>query len=298
MNLVGFVLLAGLGADGGVVPDAGLPIPPWVPRTKRVDVSSEAEYGLRRAGEGYVYETPHFEARVGHDGVVHFTDRHGSISSFPFSSLAKGQKRQSTAAPEIGVRDPSASRRGPWLPQPSQPEPPNRPMEQSEICPPSSSCYSPFTANRASMVGVRGNFDLTDEIMRALGHDPYSLEKARFLSATFEFRIKMAIEARKADLKEAFERLPARLDDLWGDDRYSLRERRRILYELWYETDRTPEGQRAATIIRDFVHRHLPCGSPNSYTRAELDAFAKSHPARLLIPPDDCPVGPPDGKAE
>ena len=165
-------------------------------------------------------------------------------------------------------------------------------MEQSEICPPSSSCYSPITAQTANTVGVRGNFDLTDEIMRALGQDPYSLEKAHFLSATFEFRIKMAIEAHKADLKEAFEHLPARLDELWRDERYSSRERRRILYELWYETDRTPEGERAATVIREFVRRRLPCGNPDSYTHAELDAFAKTHPDRLLIPPADCPTGP------
>jgi hypothetical protein len=148
------------------------------------------------------------------------------------------------------------------------------------------------------MVGVRGSFDLTDEIMRALGQELYSLEKARFLSATFEFRIKMAFEARKADLKEAFEHLPARLDDLWSDERYSVRERRRILYELWYETDRTPEGERAATIIRDFVHRRLPCGIRDGYTRGELDAFAKAHPDRLLIPADACPAKPGDGKSE
>jgi hypothetical protein len=54
----------------------------------------------------------------------------------------------------------------------------------------------------------------------------------------------------------------------------------------------TPEGERAATVIREFVRRRLPCGSPDSYTRAELDAFAKSHLDRLRIPPDDCPAGP------
>ena len=117
MNLAWMLLLAGLGTNGGPPPDAGpspdAGPPPWLPRVKRIDVSSEAEYGLRRAGEGYVYETLHFEARVGHDGVVHFTDRRASVSSSPFSFLAKGQKRQSGPAPEIGVRNPTASRRGP-----------------------------------------------------------------------------------------------------------------------------------------------------------------------------------------
>lgn len=290
MNLVGFVFLAALGADGGIAPDAGIPL--WVPRTKRIDVSSEAEYGLRRAGEGYVYDTPHFEARVGHDGVVHFTDHKGSASTFPFSFLAKGQDRPTSTVPDRSLRDPAAGRRAPWMPPRSETDPVMRPLVQSEICPPSSSCYSPFTGNRTNTVGVRGSFDLTDEILRALGHDPYSLEKARFLSATFEFRIQMAIEARKADLKQAIEHLPARINDLWGDERYSARERRRILYELWYETDQSPDGARAATIIRDFVYRKLPCGTADSYTRGEVDTFAKAHPERLLLPPANCSVGP------
>jgi hypothetical protein len=125
---------------------------------------------------------------------------------------------------------------------------------------------------------VSGSFDLIDEIMRMLGQDPYSLEKARFLSATLEFRIKLAIEARKADMKNALDHLPSRLDELWGDGRYTARERRRILYEIWYEVDRTPDGERAARIIDDFIHRRLPCGSPDTYTAAELEAFSRLTP--------------------
>jgi len=137
-----------------------------------------------------------------------------------------------------------------------------------------------------------GTFDLTDEIMRMLGQDPYGLEKTRFLSATFEFRINLAIEARKIDVKKALDRLPSYLDDLWGDDRYTPQERRRILYELWSEIDRTPDGDRAARIIEDFVRHHLPCGSPDAYTKSELEAFAKSHPERRFAPIDECAGNP------
>ena len=44
-------------------------------------------------------------------------------------------------------------------------------------------------------------------------------------------------------MKSALEHLPERLDELWADQRYSPRERRRILYELWLETDQTPAGR-------------------------------------------------------
>ena len=284
MNPVCVLILAGLGADAGSGRDAGAP--PWVPKTKRIDVSDQATYGLVRSGEGYVYDASQFEARVARDGVVSFKDKHGSAAfSFSFFPFLGKTPRPRGPTLESTFRDYFDRRRRSQPEPPPEPDPLPRRIEQNEVCPPGSSCHwQPLPV----AIEVHGSFDLTDEIMRSLGQDPYSLEKARFLSATFEFRIKLAIEARKADLKQAFQHLPARLDELWGDERYSARERRRILYELWYETDRTPDGERAGTVIREFVRRKLPCGNPDSFTRAELDAFAKSHPDRLLIPPDDC----------
>ena len=273
MNPACVLLLIGLGADAGSSRDAGAP--PWLSKTKRIDISEEAFYGLVRSGESYVYESPRFEARVARDGVVSFKDKHISTAfSLPFLGFLDRASRPRGPTLESALRDYFDKRRRP-APEPV-PEPPPLPrrIEQSEICPPGSSCH---WQSLPVAINVHGSFDLTDEIMRGLGQDPYAPEKARFLSSTFEFRIKLAIEARKTDLKRAFERLPSRLDELWGDDRYSPRERRRILYELWYETDRTPEGERAATIIRNFIRRRLPCGSTNSYTHAELDALSLIH---------------------
>jgi hypothetical protein len=122
--------------------------------------------------------------------------------------------------------------------------------------------------------------------MRGLGQHPYRTDKARFLSATFEFRIKLAMEARKHDLMSALDRLPEGLDELWSDRRYSARERRRILAELWLEMDRTGEGgegRRAAGIIEQFIRRRLPCGAPDAYTKEELEALAKQHPEQPFV---------------
>jgi hypothetical protein len=285
MHPVCVLLLASLCSDAGVAPDAGVPL--WAPTLKRGDVEEAATYGLHKWGEGYVYDGSKFEARVGRDGVVTFKDRHGSIagSVFPFSFIPRAAARQPGASRPSDFSEPGTNRRGPWLPTPRQPPVSDRKIPQEELCPPNSSCYALPMAN---LVRVSGNFDLTDEIMRMLGQDPYRLEKARFLSATFEFRIKMAIEARKIDMKKALDHLPAHLDELFGDGRYTPRERRRILYELWYEMDRTADGERAAKIILDFIRRRLPCGVADSYTRAELDAFDKAHPEHRFVPGDDC----------
>jgi hypothetical protein len=278
-----FLLLATLCASDDLGRDAGVPL--WAPMLKPSQVEDAASYGLRRTGDGYVWEHSKFDARVGHDGIVHFKDKHGSVSVGVLGWISKlnGDKSKSSEPPAL--RDPAASRGGPWSPQAARPSPLARRTESEEVCPPNSSCY---ILPSASLLEVRGTFDLTEEIMRMLGQDPYALDKARFLSATFEFRIKLAIEARKIDLKQALDHLPARLDQLWSDSRYSARERRRILYELWSEMDQSPEGERAARMIVDFIRRRLPCGSPDTYSGAELQGFAKRKGERRFGPAEEC----------
>ena len=282
MNPVCILLLAALAPDAGVSRDAGPPS--WVPKSKHIDLEKEAIYGLRRAGDGYVYDSPRFEARVARDGVVYFKDKHGFVS-FPFFLFMEKGSRPQGPTLESMLRDHFTKHRRAEPEPPAEPAPDPRRIEQSEVCPPSSSCYVVPTTNA---IEVRGSFDLTDEIMRAYGQDPYGREKARFLSATFEFRIKMAIAARKADMKSALRYLPERLDELWGDVRYTPRERRRILYELWYETDQTSEGERAARSIEEFIRRRLPCGSPAGYTGEELESFHRLHPDRRFSAAGDC----------
>jgi hypothetical protein len=263
--------------------DAGAPS--WLPRGQPVDVSDQVVYGLRRVGEGYVYDDPRFEARVARDGVVTFKDKRLSFR-FPFFPFLDKGARPKGPTLESTLRDYlNKGRRGKPEPEAAPAQPPPRKMVQSEVCPPSSPCYAPPVTNA---IEVRGNFDLTDEIMRAHGKDPYAYEKARFLSSTFEFRIKMAILARKTDLMSSLAKLPERLDELWTDERYTPRERRRILYELWYETDRTPDGERAGRAIDDFIRRSLPCASPAGYTAEELEAFRRLHPDRPFRATADC----------
>ena len=270
------VLLSILGADAGA--------PLWLPRSPPVDLAEQASYRLRRDGEGYVYEDSRFQARIARDGVVTFKDKRGGVSLPGFFSKGpkpKGPTLESTIRDYLG----KGKRRRAKPPPELEPPLPTRKMEPSEVCPPGSSCYVlPVPIS----VEVRGSFDLTDEIMRGMGQHPYAHEKARFLSATFEFRIRMAIAARKADLKSSLERLPERLADLLGDERYTARERRRILYELWCETDQTLDGERAARTIEVFIGRRLPCDSPLGYTADELESLRKLHPEHRVPATADC----------
>jgi hypothetical protein len=279
----GLLLLLAATPDAGPGRNAGIPL--WAPQL-RPDNTLEGSYGLRKWGEGYMYQDQKFEARVAPDGTVSFKDKHLNASLFtPFSWIGKtrAQQRQQ-ALPERTGRDPVAYRHTPWI-APHEPRSSARDVPQAEICPPSSSCYAlPVTM----AVEVTGTFDLTDEIIRGLGKDPDALDKARFLSATFEFRMKLAIAQRKRQMRKALDDLPQSLDDLWADGRYSPRERRRILYELWYEMDRTPEGDRAAMMIETFIRRQLPCDGADGYTSGELNAFRKSHPDRPFSPGEAC----------
>jgi hypothetical protein len=179
-----------------------------------------------------------------------------------------------------------AKRRQPTPPFEPLPGSPADKLPSSDLCPPNSPCYR--LPDSLIVGGVTGTMDLTDEIMRALGQDPYRVEKARFLAATFEFRISLAVEAHREDMRKSLDKLSDALAELWGDSRYSARERRRILFELWRETDGTPEGVRAAKTIEGFIGRQLPCGSPDAYPPAELQAYQGSEPGRAFSPYGAC----------
>jgi hypothetical protein len=267
--------------DAGAGRDAARPS--WLPRPRAVELREEAYYRLRRSGDGYGYESSTFIAHVARDGVATFRNKHTSPLDLllPLGKVPKpkGPTLESTARDHFNGR-PRAPRPVPE----TSPPPPG--IDWQAACPPNVPCQPPPSA---TLLSVHGNFDLTDEIMRALGQDPYAREKARFLSSTFEFRMRLAVEARKQDVLSGLDRLPDRLDQLWADERYSARERRRLLYELWSEMDESPHGQRGAAAIVGFIRRRLPCGSASAYSSEELAAFQRLHPERTFLLPGDCP---------
>lgn len=123
-------------------------------------------------------------------------------------------------------------------------------------------------------------FDLTDEFSRELGHGTlYRHQKANFLAATFRERTDMAARAQAARMRVALQEIPARLDALWADTRYRRRERRRVIFLLWAEADRASSGSPPArAVIEKWIRRRLPAGSPDAYSKSELEALSRDRP--------------------
>jgi hypothetical protein len=282
--VMGLVLLivALAAADGGAdaQPDSGVPI--WL-MARAPSVSPDQEViQLGRQGDGYVFKDRALEAQIARDGVVAFRERRsvldhigllqgfGVPQSEPLQELLFGPNSKRPPSPDSFTRRPPlfAGR-----------------IEPSQICPPDS-CYALPDSLLVGGTGV--SMDLTEELMRSFGQDPYGAVKARFLAATFDFRMKLAMAAQREDSHRSLDQLQNQLIRVWADSRYSTRERRRILFELWCETDQTPEGVRAAHEIEAFIQRQLPCGSPDAFAHSELQAYQSSEAGRGFLPYPDC----------
>lgn len=137
------------------------------------------------------------------------------------------------------------------------------------------------------------NFDLSDEFARELGHGTiYPYLKANFLAATFKRRTEMAAEVNSRQMAEAGAGLPRQLDALWDDTRYRRRERRRIVFLLWQEIDKSSAGGRStATTIEGWIRQRLPRGSPDAYNDQELDAYSHERRGASTFNPYGSPLG-------
>jgi hypothetical protein len=270
-------LAGGTAGDGGVAaasapatdtptivaPGPGAPaVAPTVPgrRPRAAPAKPALDYDLRPVHDGtgdLVYEESSFVARVSVDGVVSFRDKGRKLSFWPpflpvkratpgvpslqasLSALVRGRKPPATE----GEPPPDDSYL--IIPQvtPYRPDP-------REGCP-SCNAFQPFVLP----LNVTGKLDLTEELIRFSGGDPHRIEKARFLTATRERRIRMAVSAHADWIRRATAELPARLEEIACDERRSRGERRAILRALRDEMNGSPEGRAAAAAISERLDR-------------------------------------------
>ena len=136
------------------------------------------------------------------------------------------------------------------------------------------------------------SFDLSDEFVRELGHGTsYPYLKANFLAATFKRRTAMAAEVSFRLLGAAGAELPGQLDALWDDTRYRRRERRRIVFLLWQELDKsTADGRSTATAIEGWIRTRVPRGSADAYNDQELDTYSRERPGEPAFNPYGSPL--------
>jgi hypothetical protein len=111
--------------------------------------------------------------------------------------------------------------------------------------------------------GIR--FDATDEYLRAMGKDPVRQQKAEFLAATFDLRINMTARANRARTRAALDELPAWLDRIWHDPRFTPAERRHLLAAMWDDLAPGPDGDAARAVIRSFAQQHLTAQEAASF---------------------------------
>lgn len=242
-------------ADGGALvagpPSLLAPLP------SEPSAAADRPYELKRAKNGdLVYEGPAFTARIAPDGTASFSEKGVSVerglSLFPWAPMPMrggGPTLQSTISDLLHHRKPrggppadASPRPGyqPLIPQMS----PYRP-DPSEACKYPRACY--FDA-AIVVVGVGGHFDLTDELVRLGGQDPYRQEKAKFLAVTADLRGGLAARTLAANLRRATAELPGTLERIACAGNRSVRERRATLVALRDELNGETQAARDAAV--------------------------------------------------
>jgi hypothetical protein len=256
-------------AQAAAAGDAGAPVAPrsflLAPLGTKPTAVPAHDYELRRdRGGDLVYEAPGFTARIARDGSVSFHDRHLSLTLLPLIPHARGPRPPTPSVPSLEA---TIRNRG----KPPPPPPPDVVEESStaygaRLPIPTVTPYRPdpregcgshdACAFQAALVFVslNGEFDLTDELMRLGGHDPYRFAKARFLAGTRDLRVRLAARAQAEDVRRSLVDLPDRLAAIACDDQRTIAERRAILEALRAELSAgSAEARQADAAIARFL---------------------------------------------
>jgi hypothetical protein len=277
IGLLAAALPALLAADGDAAGAAPNAIPPaaFAPAPRPAGETQRIQLKDANDGSGdLIYQGTGFTARVARDGSVRFDDKGISdgtplgflpmrvampVPSLQSSVTALLQGHHPPPAP------PSELDQGEAPPETKQliPEVSRYDVDAREGC---RICSTGFF-ELAVPVNWFGRFDLTDELTRFSGQDPNRTQKAVFLVATREDRIKMASRSHAADIRRANTELPGRLQVIACTDALTYQERRATLVALAAEMDTaTSEGASAAKAIDAFVARfdsgEVACGAP------------------------------------
>lgn len=241
---------------------------------------SDDPYELRRSNDGsgdLLYAAPGFDARIHRDGSVQFRDRHFSLTLFPWlptRTAARGPTVESLLRGALTGKllDTTNDR-------PTRPREALRPGDEPSLRMPTVSRYHAdanegcrypnpcFFDAPVLLLSVAGSFDLTDELMRLGGKDPYRYEKARFMTGTRELRARLAARTHADDVRQATDHLRRRIEEIADDGALSVADRRAIIQALAAEMDAgTAEGQAARATIDEFLRTRF--APPDGGTRS------------------------------
>lgn len=111
-----------------------------------------------------------------------------------------------------------------------------------------------------------------------------------FLRDTAVFRAALADADRERQRIGAWQQLALTLTTLWHDTSRSELDRRRAIFELWYEHGEPGASPRdeptlAQARIEQYIRVFLPLRSGCGYSNAELQALRRLHPAGPMFDP-------------
>ncbi len=139
--------------------------------------------------------------------------------------------------------------------------------------------------------GLSYQIDVTDQVMRALGDDPYGYQKNKIRLQTRALRAKMAKAACSARFKDSLAGLRGQLGQIWADTSKSHESRRTLLFQLWDECveQGDPELLQYARMAREtiyaFVQRELPQGSEFGFREEELKRLNQGRHSKSYFEP-------------
>ena len=136
------------------------------------------------------------------------------------------------------------------------------------------------------------DFDVTDAFMRRNKMDPYASRKLKFLDATRDERVQIGARYKQEQLARTPELVRRNLERLWASVT-DLRARKQGLFELWDDAAESGSermiaaGDAARLAVIGFIRGHLPAGSADAFTVAELAACNARKQSRATFAPYD-----------
>jgi len=134
-------------------------------------------------------------------------------------------------------------------------------------------------------------FDVTDEVMRSAGHEPYLYQKLRIMDATRGERMEVRRQNDRIVMRRALDDLPVYLEAVWQQTAWSPALRRRILFALWDEAAEEGNellvagGAEARASIERFIARRIPPGHRHAFTGGELAELNRVRTSRHTFAP-------------
>ncbi len=141
-------------------------------------------------------------------------------------------------------------------------------------------------------VGLSGRFDVTDQIMKLAGQDPYASAKRALADETREQRLCMARRFQGERQKQELWNLAGKVRRLAARADLSPADRRALIFDIWDECLEEAEagpsyGAMARATILSVIREVFPAGTERAYPPAELLALNHRRTSRQRFAPYD-----------